>query len=630
MIPLPRVYVNGKFNRILHPVSVTLTQNIIPLDSASIVLANGEFLEPQSYVELFTAYGSAGMFRVRNPKNAYGMDTSTAELEHMISEVGDYLVKEELSEMMEADKAFGRVFNHYHGGLWQIGSASALGKDKIALEAKYDRVLDVLLSILEQKPDCMMTFDFTKNPWRVSVVKKPTSVTAEGRLSRNVSSATISYDDTELVTRVWYQTYNKKKEATWKYKNSGTQNKYGIVEGKINTSSDMTDEEITSTVDTYLAEHKEPRVSVNIQADELSQITGAGLDKFTIGKLMRLNLVDYGVTVEKTITSIIWNDVYGSRSVTVNLGDEEDTVVTFLHNMESTGSGGGGGSGKAKDDQEEQWSAYKVQWEKLGDSVAGMVALQDETGKILEQAGLTLNSKGVLIYAKNAPNGLYHQFDILSDSFTSKITNTKEKLESKIEQTAERITLAVKRVGKVESRLDVAEDNITMTVRRVDGAESRLSVAEDDITAEVQRATSAEGTLSGRITVQADKVSLVVEEKDGQNVVKAASIVAGINAQSGSFVKIQANKINLDGYVTTSMLESAFTSAQQMATQQMTISQYFTCLNYNVEWKTATLRTPTLSTKRNFMYGSTSSTSGTVNGYVITDYTDTTLYYLGR
>ena len=34
-------------------------------------------------------------------------------------------------------------------------------------------------------------------------------------------------------------------------------------------------------------------------------------------------------------------------------------------------------------------------------------------------------------------------------------------------------------------------------------------------------------------------------------------IVGQINGQSGTYVKIQANKINLDGYVTTSMLESA-------------------------------------------------------------------------
>ena len=154
----------------------------------------------------------------------------------------------------------------------------------------------------------------------------------------------------------------------------------------------------------------------------------------------------------------------------------------------------------------------------------------------------------------------------------------------------------------------------------------RLDVTDSAITAEVTRATSSENSLSGRITVNANKVGLVVEEKDGQNVVNSASIVAGINGQSGSYAKIQAAKINLDGYVTSSMLESAFTSAQQMATQQMTISQYFTCLGYNVEWKTYTARHCSLGSEYYFV-----DYLGTQHkGRLVTGYTDTTIYYLGR
>jgi hypothetical protein len=106
----------------------------------------------------------------------------------------------------------------------------------------------------------------------------------------------------------------------------------------------------------------------------------------------------------------------------------------------------------------------------------------------------------------------------------------------------------------LSSRIIVQADRITQEVTRASTAEGQLSgritVQADQINAEVTRATAAENSLSGRVTVNANKVAVVVEEKQGQYVVKAASIVAGINDQTGSYVKIEADTINLSGYVT--------------------------------------------------------------------------------
>lgn len=595
----PRLYENDQFSRIVTPFSLSITQSAIPLDTASITLLWGDALPARSYLELFTPNGSAGMFRVRSPHDGYGNETATAELEHMISEVGDWIVKEEISEMMGAETAVRRLFSHYQGGRWVLGDISALGSDLVACEANYTRVLDTILSVLDQKPDCMMTFDFSVKPWRLNIVKKGTEVTAEGRLSRNVSTASVSYDDSELITRVWYQTFDADNNATWTYRDAPTIYQYGIVEGTVRTSSDMTDEEIDLMVNTYIREHQNPRISVNIQGSELSRITGESLDQFAVGKLMRLNLVDYGVTVEENITSITWNDPYANeKSVSIVLGSEEDTVFTFLHNLDSKGAGGGGG-GRAKAKQEEQWKEYYTEWEKTDEYISGMAVKQDRQGNILEQAGLTLNSQGLLVYARTA-NGLQHQFDILNDSFTSNIQNTKLGLESEIRQTAEGITMSV--------------DN------KVAGLSSRITQTASEIRSEV---TNTAAGLSSRITQNADKVAIVV---DDNNNVKSASIVAGINGQSGSYVKISADKINLDGYVTTSMLESAFTSAQQIATEQMTISNYFTCLGYNVEWKE--IDVPSISRSGSYYFVDYLGTQ--VRGQIITGYSTTKIYYLGR
>ena len=55
------------------------------------------------------------------------------------------------------------------------------------------------------------------------------------------------------------------------------------------------------------------------------------------------------------------------------------------------------------------------------------------------------------------------------------------------------------------------------------------------------------------IKQNADKIALVVEEVSGTNVIKTASIVTAIN-NSGSSIKLNADKIDLSGYVTISSL----------------------------------------------------------------------------
>lgn len=421
----PRLFVGGSFNRIITPVQVSITENIIPLSTATITLPKGERLPSRSYVELFTPYGSAGMYRVRQPRNSYGSETNTAELEHMVSVVGDWIVKEKIEEMLPANTAMTRVFSHYKGQWWKLGSVSALGSGKVAVDCDHDRILDVMLSILEQKPDCMMSFNFSTTPWTINIVKKGTTVTGEGRLSRNVKTATVSYDDSELVTRVWYRTFTKKGndvQEQWNYKDASTLSSYGTVERTVSTDVNMTAEEINNVVNTYIEEHKEPRVNVSIQATELSRITGESMDKFTLGKRFRLAIPDYSFTLEDNITSITWNDPYNDpMDVTVTLGDDEDTVVTYLHNLDAKGSGGGGGGGGAKKEEEEKWKEYFTTFERTDEYIRQTANHVDRNGKILEQAGMKLNSQGMIIYANDNKNNIGAKLTVLNDQINLRV-----------------------------------------------------------------------------------------------------------------------------------------------------------------------------------------------------------------
>lgn len=95
--------------------------------------------------------------------------------------------------------------------------------------------------------------------------------------------------------------------------------------------------------------------------------------------------------------------------------------------------------------------------------------------------------------------------------------------------------------------LEVSETYATQTSQT-----TAINLVNGQITAEVTRATSAESALSSRIQVNADNISLKVSA-DGV----IASINASIEQSGGSAVKINANKVDLSGYVTITGLGTA-------------------------------------------------------------------------
>ena len=177
--------------------------------------------------------------------------------------------------------------------------------------------------------------------------------------------------------------------------------------------------------------------------------------------------------------------------------------------------GGGGGGGNTKTDL--AFSEWKTSIYDTGREVGMWARQTDEHGKILNQAGMHIDPlTGVLIYAEDTANMIGSRFHVQKDMIESEISDRKDadnEMSSKITQTADSIAL------------------------------------------EVSQRKSEDKRLSGRIDVQANKISLVVSEKDGRNVVNASSIVMGINGQSGSFIKLQADKIDLRGYVTIQELD---------------------------------------------------------------------------
>ena len=417
-IPLPRLLdSSGQTAGFIQPIRESITQTMTPLSYATMELPVGENVPARSFVELYTANGSAGVFRVRAPQDAYGEDVTVVELEHAIVEVGDWLILANLEGSYAASTAMQTVFSHYRGSHWQLGSVSAL-TGTVNLKAGYSRILDVMLDIVARCEGCMLAFDFSSHPWTVSVVQKGSSVAAEGRLGRNISSARISYDDTDLCTRAYYPIPSTNAQTgivthTWGYVDADTQSTYGVVEKAVYNESDTDSAQCMATAQKYLEKYKRPKFSVQISGEELSAITGETLDSFVTGKLFRLALADYGVTVDENITVLSWDDVYGApTAVIITLAEEETDTASYLHDLDVYGSTIS--SGDTKDVEQKVTKIYSSRT--VENEVELVKIKANAAGDILAQAGLKIDPvTGVLIYADDFEQNLGAKFNVQAD-----------------------------------------------------------------------------------------------------------------------------------------------------------------------------------------------------------------------
>lgn len=605
-IPLPRLLNRDTlaFERRIRPVKASVELHATPLSTASIQLQEQDTLPARSYVEMYTVLGSAGIYRVRSPQNSYGdEDVSVSELEHAVTEVGDWIVKEEINEQMAPAQAMQRIFSHYRGNKWQLGDLSALGSDPVAVQANRDIVLQAMLAILGQVPDCIMDFDFSVTPWKINIIKRDSQVSAEGRLSRNVSTARIIYDDSALCTRAYYEyssetsgsmdgipifdpdkdTYkrysagsyvqyqnevyvlteghipgvawadtvkskvNNIPSTTWAYIDADTIGTWGIVEREVPTGLDYSSTEALRVACDYIRKHKNPKVSIEITGLELSARTGESIDHFRIGKLFRLALPKHNITVQDCIVGLVFDDVYGRPyDVYVSLAAEEDTAVTFLHEVVETGgsvSVGGGGGGRKK--QDDVWKEFRTGFEKTDMYMDLWARRYNQAEQILQQAGLYIDVNGTLLYADDFENNLGSKFRVTTQLIESEVVNRQNAdgvLSSRISQTANQI------MQSVDNAVENLSGRISLTDRR---AAMAVGTAYDDAHRRPYKNMSEfpEAGTAGYLYID-NSTGYFYRWEGGQYVrtdddlaIKAGEICVAINQSGESTAKLDADRI---------------------------------------------------------------------------------------
>lgn len=302
------------------------------------------------------------------------------------------------------------------------------------------------------------------------------------------------------------------------------------------------------------------------------QVSGTVRDLYRFGlpdvpmNLYDVVLVTVGTqTFQKQIVKLGTNLIDASETSVV-IGDYIPNIVYIQKTNRDVSTGGGGGGGRGgRGSKEEPPSKFQTSISQNNEEIRLSARELERVGglAVKNEAAISVQADRITAEVKHREHGEVAMY-------------------SRITQQADRITAEVSRATSAEGSLS-----------------SRLTMTADAITAEVTRATEAEGTLSGRIDVQSNKISLVVTEEQGENVVNAASIVLGINDQTGSYVKIKADTINLSGYVTASQLSatdakidnlmSGDTTAQKIKVANLIVNTQMTFLTHGVYWQGVTI-----------------------------------------
>lgn len=304
---------------VLNPSRLSVDLKKDPVSSADMTVPMDAEIPMRGWIELYTIHGSAGIYRVSQMDTDYDRNEQRLALEHGVCVLNDAILTgdTELSKTPSQwlDTLLAKqTVKRGNTSFWAKGTVTPT--TTVYLTPGGSTLLNLIQKMMDQLPDYTLSFDQSSFPWTISIVAKQSSVTAEGRLSRNLSSVRVSYDDSDLCTRVYANGLSNG------YKDADTTGTYGIVEQYLSLDADISSTDANRIADRYLRKRKEPAISVSLDAVDLSAATGETFDAFTLGKKFRLAMPAYNVTVEQWITGVKYEDVFAEpEHVTLTLAN---------------------------------------------------------------------------------------------------------------------------------------------------------------------------------------------------------------------------------------------------------------------------------------------------------------------
>lgn len=445
--------------RRLHPTQQSVDDRVTPLSTASLTLPEGEHASFGEWVEVFTQNGSAGVYRVVSASETYTGEAS-AELEHGICALGDAIIPGKgtisgtLPEVLSAMLGY-QVVQAGGAPLWALGSVET--DEKARFEHNGTNLLSAVLEVVPE--GYMLTFDQSALPWRMGVAKMADTAECEGRLSRNLRGVTVTVDDEDFCTRIYCN-----KLPSPGYMDGPTVGTWGIKAKTITAQENVTQDSLTAYITQYLEDHKNPRVSIECDAEDLSSITGEAIDRMEKGQLFRLALPDYGVAMEERILAVRTGSAYDEPervrlTLANSIRDTADTLV-YLDNVLTGGapSSSARGGGGRKSVQEELTDVRR--W--------ATIRIDEANAKINLNAGEINKIEGRVSQAEIDIDGANAQIELKASQIDlDKMGNRVSSAESSIKVNADNIDLKVSKDGVISS-INQSSEKIVIKASKID------------------------------------------------------------------------------------------------------------------------------------------------------------------
>lgn len=622
----------------LRPLAASLTLNLYGSSEATITLPeDAPYIRIHDWVSLYTQNGFAGIFRVTNISRNFKRNLEITLL-HGIDILSDSVWAEQDKFTGTMEEFLTKALNfqtHLVNGVkpWVLGTCEDYSTTFTDKEMNYDRLSTLLEGLIEEGGDYYYEYNMSTFPWTLNVRRKSSVVWSEFRLSRNVTTANVTYNDADLCTRLIVSVNNKTTEERGDYTVPSEtvypdQSAHGLIPDSSKapgSTAEVTSNETTiktydsesgqrnwgivvKTADIDLAEirqtwpsvdawaanfmglRSQPSVQIQIDGEELAQLSGDNWDELALGRNCRVCLPTYSPGYfNERVVSVTYPDLFSRPShVTVSLANAlpkfSESITRIADKADSAASSArSAGRYAASAEELTKWSQIV---EYYGEALDGTGVMT------LYRSGIEMDAAtGLKIYSlSQGVQSLYSGISVNTEGIESLVTKTGvndlgqgESLYSKITQTAGQIQSVVSQTGVVAEEFDPNKtyakgDRVLYNgtpykftaahtgpwtgtdVTSIGDLQSQITQNASEISVRVtnQQLSSA---LQGYLLINDFSTELgnTLDTKDGT---LAAKVTTLINVQKGtSQVRIEADQIFLDAAKTASIGDVFFFTA---------------------------------------------------------------------
>lgn len=305
----------------IYPTKMSLDLQLRPLSTAVLTIPAGQQeIKVRDLMELFAPDGSAGIFRVAEVEDTYGHNGGQkVYLEHALATLSDSIAV----GVQAMSGTFGMVVSSLLEAQtvknWILGDVELPDEYEVVYSYSYDNLFDAIMGLTEMLPEgYAWELDTWHYPWVMHLRALNEDDFCECRLRRNLTNARVAVDTSQLCTRIYpfgsgegTDRINLSTLTGALFADAETKDTWGIV-AKTFTYEDIYDSiTLQDVANRYLERHKDPTVSVILDAVALYSATGESLDRFRLGRLCRLPMNAYGIVMNERVIAIKYPDVYG-------------------------------------------------------------------------------------------------------------------------------------------------------------------------------------------------------------------------------------------------------------------------------------------------------------------------------